>query len=155
MCLCWIPGLATILQGKKLRVGTLYNSEKWDMLRVAGMGVGRSMGRDGNSRGGTEMVFVRKCFFLAQSDMEVSLLRETSPFFYKLHESELCVREKWSHTLLCIPWSKNIVVENLKGKQFDFSISLAIYFQYYSTVGPSLLSVCPYLPHLSFPNGFI
>ena len=62
-------------------MGTLYNSEKWDMLRVAGMEVGRSMGRDGNSRGGTEMVFVRKCFFLAQSDMEVSLLRETSPFF--------------------------------------------------------------------------
>lgn len=75
-------------------MGTLYNSEKWDMLRVAGMGVGRSVGRDGNSRGGTEMVFVRQCFFLAQSDMEVSLLRETSPFFYKLHESELCVREK-------------------------------------------------------------
>lgn len=73
-------------------------------------------------------------------------------FFCKLHESELRVREKWSHTLLCFPWSKNIVVENLKGKQFDFSISLAIYFQSYSTVGPSLLSICPYLPHLYFPT---
>lgn len=62
-------------------MGPLYNSKNWDMLRVAGIGVGRSVGREGTSRGGTEMAFMRKCFLLAQSDMEVSLLRETSPFF--------------------------------------------------------------------------
>lgn len=50
------------------------------MLRVAEMGVGRSVGREGRRRGGTEMAFVRKCSLLAQSGIETSLLRETSPF---------------------------------------------------------------------------
>lgn len=58
--------------------------------------MGSSVGSQGG--GGQEMAFVRKCSLWAQSGTGASLfLKETPPpplFKNKLHESELCMKEK-------------------------------------------------------------